>query len=59
MIGAVRTLDGAYVATGHGRQGILMAPATGRAIADLILDGATDCFDLAPYDPMRFGPARP
>jgi glycine/D-amino acid oxidase-like deaminating enzyme len=56
MIGAVRTLDGAYVATGHGRQGILMAPATGRAIADLILEGATGCFDLAPFDPMRFGP---
>ena len=55
MIGAIEGLDGAYLATGHGRQGILMAPATGRAIADLILGGATDCFDLTPYDPMRFG----
>ena len=55
MIGAVEGLDGAFLATGHGRQGILMAPATGRAIADLILDGTTDCFDLKPYDPMRFG----
>jgi glycine/D-amino acid oxidase-like deaminating enzyme len=54
MIGAIEGLDGALIASGHGRQGILMAPATGRAIADLILDGATDCFDLAPYDPMRF-----
>jgi glycine/D-amino acid oxidase-like deaminating enzyme len=54
MIGAIDGLEGAYVATGHGRQGILMAPATGRAIADLILDGTTDCFDLEPYDPMRF-----
>lgn len=56
MIGAIEGLAGAYLASGHGRQGILMAPATGRAIADLILDGSSDCFDLAPYDPMRFAP---
>jgi glycine oxidase len=54
MIGAIDGLAGAYLASGHGRQGILMAPATGRAVADLILEGSTDCFDLAVVDPMRF-----
>jgi glycine oxidase len=54
MIGPVPGLDGAYVATGHGRQGILMSPPTGRAIADLIVDGETDCLDLDPFDPARF-----
>ena len=48
-------LAGAYVATGHGRQGILMSTATGRAMADLIVDGRTDCIDLTPFDPARFG----
>ncbi len=54
MIGRAPGLDGAYLATGHGRQGILMSPPTGQAIADLIVDGATDCIDLDPFDPARF-----
>lgn len=55
IMGAVPGLDGAYVATGHGRQGILMSTATGRAMADLIVDGETDCVDLTPFEPARFG----
>lgn len=57
IIGAVPGLAGAFVATGHGRQGILQAPPTGRAVADLILDGRTDCMDLAPFEPGRFARA--
>ncbi|MDA1061867.1 MAG: FAD-dependent oxidoreductase, partial [Chloroflexi bacterium] len=52
-IGAVPGLAGAYVATGHGRQGILMAPPTARALVELMLDGASACMDLARYDPAR------
>lgn len=52
-IGAVPGLAGAYVATGHGRQGILMAPPTARALVELMLDGASACLDLTPYDPAR------
>ena len=40
LIGAVPGLAGAYVATGHSVWGILNAPATGEAMAELILDGA-------------------
>ncbi|MBM3140531.1 MAG: FAD-binding oxidoreductase [Chloroflexi bacterium] len=54
IMGAVPGVGGAFLATGHGRQGILMSPATGRALADLVLDGRTDCLDLAPFDPARF-----
>ena len=54
IMGRVPGLEGAYLATGHGRQGILMSPACGQAMADLILDGSTDCIDLAPFDPARF-----
>jgi glycine/D-amino acid oxidase-like deaminating enzyme len=47
---------GAYVATGHSVWGILNAPATGEAIAELILDGAGRTVDLAPFDPGRLAP---
>ena len=40
LIGAIPGLAGAYVATGHSVWGILNAPATGEAMAELILDGA-------------------
>ena len=41
LIGAIPGAPGAYVATGHSVWGILNAPATGEAVAELILDGAT------------------
>jgi glycine/D-amino acid oxidase-like deaminating enzyme len=53
LIGRVPELAGAYVATGHGPWGILNAPATGLALAELILDGAPSSVDLRPFDPAR------
>ena len=41
------------MATGHGVWGILNAPATGEAVAELILDGAAGTIDLSPFDPAR------
>ena len=38
LIGAVPGLEGAYVATGHSVWGILNAPATGEAMAELIVE---------------------
>ena len=46
LIGAVPGARGAYVATGHGVWGILNAPATGEAVAELSLDGAAGTIDL-------------
>lgn len=57
LIGRVPGLANAYVATGHGPWGILNAPATGEALAELILDGATAHVDLGPFDPARRPPA--
>ena len=54
LIGPVPGLAGAYVATGHGVWGILNAPATGEAMAELILDGHADTVSLAAFDPARF-----
>ncbi len=57
LIGPVPGVAGAYVATGHGPWGILNAPATGRALAELIADGAATSVDLRPFDPGRLPPA--
>jgi glycine/D-amino acid oxidase-like deaminating enzyme len=53
LIGRVPGLAGAFVATGHGPWGMLNAPATGRALAELIVDGAPSLVDLRPFDPAR------
>lgn len=44
---------GIYIATGHYRHGILLAPATARALAELILSGGTS-FDLSRFSARRF-----
>jgi glycine/D-amino acid oxidase-like deaminating enzyme len=51
LIGKVPGLDGVYVATGHSVWGMLNAPATGEAMAGLILDGAARHVDSAPFVP--------
>jgi glycine/D-amino acid oxidase-like deaminating enzyme len=53
LIGRIGGLDNAYVATGHSVWGMLNAPATGEAMAELIVDGAARTVDLAPFDPSR------
>ena len=58
LIGRVPGLRGAYVATGHGPWGILNAPATGLAIAELVADGTASLVDLRAFDPARRRPAR-
>ncbi len=59
LIGKVAASDGLYVATGHNVWGILNAPATGEALAELIADGAAVSTDLTPFDPARLRPLDP
>ena len=59
LIGPVPGARGAFVATGHSVWGILNAPATGEAMAELILDGAARTVDLAPFDPARLAALDP
>jgi len=58
LIGRVPGVAGAYVATGHGPWGILNAPATGQALAELITEGAASSVDLRAFDPARLPVAR-
>jgi len=53
LMGQVGGIQGAYVATGHNCWGILNAPASGEAMAELIADGAARSTDLTPFDPAR------
>ncbi|HEU0058236.1 MAG TPA: FAD-dependent oxidoreductase [Hyphomicrobiaceae bacterium] len=53
LIGPVSGLKGAYVATGHSVWGILNAPATGEAMTELLVEGASRALDLSAFDPGR------
>jgi glycine/D-amino acid oxidase-like deaminating enzyme len=45
---------GLVLATGHYRNGILLAPVTAEAIAELVASG-TSSIDLQPFSVTRFG----
>jgi glycine/D-amino acid oxidase-like deaminating enzyme len=53
ILGAAPGCDGVYLATGAENKGILLSPAMGRAVADLILDGET-ALPIATFAPERF-----
>lgn len=48
-----KVMDGLYVATGHGGQGVILGGGTGALVASLVL-GERRPFDPAPYAPGRF-----
>jgi glycine/D-amino acid oxidase-like deaminating enzyme len=54
IIGASSTMPGVYYATGHYRNGVLLAPLTAIMVADLILNGY-EREGLALVRPERFG----
>jgi glycine oxidase len=53
LIGALRGSRREFVATGHFRNGILLAPATAVVVADLI-EGRPERVDLGPFQANRF-----
>lgn len=53
IIGRLPNRDNVYVATGHFRNGILLAPITGKLMAELILKGKPS-ISLEPFSPTRF-----
>ncbi|XP_010464254.1 PREDICTED: putative oxidoreductase TDA3 [Camelina sativa] len=58
VIGEIPGIKGCYVATGHSCWGILNGPATGAALAELIVDGVATCVDLSRFSPSRFSKRR-
>jgi glycine/D-amino acid oxidase-like deaminating enzyme len=58
LIGPVPGVPGAYLATGHAVWGILNAPATGRMVAEMILDGESRSLDASPFAVSRLPAGR-
>lgn len=59
VIGSVPQLEGAYVATGHSVWGMLNAPGTAEALAELITTGNAGSLNLAPFSPSRIAAVNP
>ncbi len=53
VLGSLPTSDNTFVATGHQMLGVTLAPATGKALAQLILKGDPEV-DLTSFTPARF-----
>jgi D-amino-acid dehydrogenase len=53
VIGKLSGASNLYIASGHAMQGVTLAPNTGHAIADLILDGSSSV-NLNNFKPERF-----
>lgn len=58
LIGPVPGAPGAYLATAHASWGILNAPATGRMVAEMILDGGSHSLDARPFALTRLPAGR-
>ncbi|MCA9903570.1 MAG: FAD-binding oxidoreductase [Anaerolineae bacterium] len=51
--------DGFYLDCGHSGTGFKTAPAVGRCMAELIVDGAAKTVDISPFAPDRFARGKP
>lgn len=58
IIGEIPGIKGCYVGTGHSCWGILNGPATGAALAELVMDGHSSTVDLSRFSPARFAGRR-
>jgi D-amino-acid dehydrogenase len=53
ILGRLPTCDNVFVATGHQMLGVTLAPSTGKAMAQLIVEGRSEV-DLEPFAATRF-----
>ncbi len=58
IVGEAPGWDGVFLATGTEKKGILISPAVGQAVADLIIDGETS-LPIEPFAPERFAALAP
>jgi glycine oxidase len=53
VLGSSAAVEGLFYATGHYRNGILLAPITGKVIAEMIVDGILPT-GIEAFSPNRF-----
>ena len=54
IIGRHPDVDGFFLANGFSGHGLMMAPATGKALAEIITSGASDTTDVSDFSFDRF-----
>ena len=54
LLGEHPELGGFVLANGFSGHGLMMAPATGAALAELLTTGASTTLDIGAFDPGRF-----
>ena len=54
LLGEHPELGGFYLANGFSGHGLMLAPATGAALAELLATGASSRLDISAFDPGRF-----
>ena len=54
IIGKMPGLTNVFIGTAHTFWGILNGPATGKCLAELILNGKAETCDISKFDPARF-----
>jgi len=59
ILGAVRGIDGLYLATAFSGSGFKIAPAVGACLAELITDGHTRSVEIGAFRPERFAENQP
>lgn len=59
LIGRHPDLEGFHLAAGFSGHGLMMAPAVGFAVAELIVTGESSSLDITPFDVTRFGRNEP
>ncbi len=58
IIGQAPSVEGLYVSTGYSGHGFKFAPAVGKCLAELIVDGRYETVDLSPFGLQRFAEGR-
>jgi sarcosine oxidase subunit beta len=58
IIGEAPGLCGLFLANGFSGHGVMHSPATGRLLAELILDGRASLLDVSALSPERFAAGR-
>jgi sarcosine oxidase, subunit beta len=59
VIGALEQYEGLYTMAGDNGTSFKTAPAIGKCLAELMLDGRASTVDLAPFRPSRFAEGKP
>ena len=59
LLGEHPELAGFYLANGFSGHGLMLAPATGAALAELLATGASPRLDISAFDPGRFARGEP